>query len=91
MNIDLSVKNNLFIGTNYEPCCQMTQKKRTRTPARIAAEKKYAKKQKGRPRLPSGMLTDAENKFCNKVYLRFGKTKKEAILTGLKLLYEKIK
>jgi len=69
----------------------MSQKKRKRTPARVLAEKRYAKTRIGKPRLPGYVLSEEENLNCNKVFSLFGKTKKEAILAGLHLLYEKLK
>jgi len=69
----------------------MTQKKRSRTPAQIASEKRYAVKRKGNPRLPSCEISESENKFCSRLFKRFGKTKKEAIMAGLRLLDKTIK
>lgn len=59
-----------------------------RSEAQVKAEKTYGDKRKSLPRLPSAYLDDEQNALLNRVSVHY-KTKKDAIIEGLKLLEKK--
>lgn len=68
----------------------MTEKRVSRPDAQKKAEIKYNQKRLKKPSIPAIRLEPEEHQLAEDVFAKYGKTKKEAVLEGLRLLKESI-